>query len=308
MKAPVSKHPLKLEPYWWLAARPAEGPCANLPARCDVAIVGSGITGLSAAITLARAGRGALVLEAGALGQGASTRNAGFVGRTLKHRFSKLIDRVGLEQAIRTYGEMQAAFDSVARMIKEESIDCGFAARGRFIPAPSPAHYELLAREFEAQARHLGVDFFMVPKDEQHRELGSDRYYGGAVVTDLAGLHPGLYHAGLLRIAEAAGVLFAPHTRVETVAPSDRGCTIATAAAQVTAREAIIATNGYTGHATPWFARRVIPFDAYMIATEPLKPEVIDRVLPSRRTCIDWNNDALYMRPSPDGSRILLGD
>ena len=200
MTAPASKHPLKMEPYWWLAARPAEGPSASLPARCDVAIVGSGITGLSAALTLARAGRSVFVLEAGALGQGASTRNAGFVGRTLKHPFSKLIETVGLEQAVRTYREMQAAFDSVASMIKEESIDCGFAARGRFIPAPSPAHYEALAREFEAQARHLGIDFFMVPKDEQHRELSSDRYYGGAVVTDLAGLHPGLYHAGLLRI------------------------------------------------------------------------------------------------------------
>ena len=109
----------------------------NLPARCDVAIVGSGITGVSAAIPLARAGRSVLVLEMGALGQGASTRNAGFVGRTLKHRFSKLIETVGLEQAIRTYREMQAAFESVATIIKEESIDCGFAVRGRFIPAPS---------------------------------------------------------------------------------------------------------------------------------------------------------------------------
>jgi len=307
MKPSPSQHPLALEPYWWLAARPAEGPSVSLPARCDVAIVGSGITGVSAAITLARAGRSVLVLEMGALGQGASTRNAGFVGRTLKHRFSKLIETVGLEQAIRTYREMQAAFESVATIIKEESIDCGFAVRGRFIPAPSPAHYESLAREFEAQARHLGVEFHMVPKEEQHRELGSERYHGGAVITDLAGLHPGLYHAGLLRIAESAGVLFAPRTRVEALAPSDRGCTVATTAGQLSAGEAIVATNGYTGHATPWFAHRVIPFDAYMIATEPLKSEVIDSVLPTRRTCIDWNNDALYIRPSPDGSRILFG-
>jgi glycine/D-amino acid oxidase-like deaminating enzyme len=298
---------LDAEPYWWVAARPQNAPAAPLPARCDVAIVGSGITGLTAAIPLARAGRSVLVLEAGALGQGASSRNAGYVGRTLKHRFSKLIETAGLEQAVRIYRELQAAFEAVADTIRAEGIACGFAVRGRFIPAPSPAHYEGLAREFAAQERHLGVRFAMVPRSQQHRELGTDRYHGGAVVADLAGLHPALYHAGLLRSAVAAGVSFAPHTSVQTIQRSDEGCILATARGSVRAREVIVATNGYTGGATPWFARRLVPFDAYMIATEQISPELMDRVLPTRRTCIDWNNDALYIRPSPDLSRVLFG-
>ena len=298
---------LNLEPYWWKAARPQEEPADPLPESCDVAIVGSGITGLNAALPLARDGRSVLVLEAGALGQGASSRNAGYVGRTLKHRFSKLIETKGLDRAIRIYRELQAAFEAVASTIREESIDCGFAVRGRFIPAPSPMHYEGLAREYEAQARHLGIEFAMVPKAEQHRELGTDRYYGGAVVPDLAGLHPALYHAGLLRSARAAGVRFAPHTRVGSISRAEGGCAVVTDRGSLRAHHVVVATNGYTGGSTPWFAQRLVPFDAYMIATEPLAPDVMGRVLPTRRTCIDWNNDALYIRPSPDLSRVLFG-
>src|ERR1700755_1546022 len=73
----------KTEPYWWEAApRPVPDP-APLPPRCDVAIVGSGYTGLTAALNLARNGRNVVVLEAEIAGAGASTRNAGFVGRAL---------------------------------------------------------------------------------------------------------------------------------------------------------------------------------------------------------------------------------
>jgi len=304
---PIKRTALDLEPYWWKAARPQEEPADPLPEGCDVAIVGSGITGLNAALPLARAGRSVLVLEAGALGQGASSRNAGYVGRTLKHRFSNLIETVGLDRAIGIYRELQAAFEAVASTIREERIECGFAVRGRFIPAPSPAHYEGLAREFEAQARHLGVEFAMVPKAEQHRELGTERYHGGAVVPDLAGLHPALYHAGLLRSAKAAGVRFAPHAPVSSILGAEDGCSLVTGRGTLRARDVIVATNGYTGRSTPWFARRLVPFDAYMVATEPLAPEAMDRVLPTRRTCIDWNNDALYIRPSPDLSRVLFG-
>ena len=73
------------EPWWWHAApRPAQSSVDNFPDRADVVVVGSGFTGLSAALTLAKAGREVVVLDAQAPGYGASSRNAGFVGRTLK--------------------------------------------------------------------------------------------------------------------------------------------------------------------------------------------------------------------------------
>lgn len=299
---------LKTTPYWWEAAprpRPVELP---VPRQVDAAIVGSGLTGLNAALVLARAGRSVAVFEAGVLGQGASTRNAGFVGRTLKHHFGYLLRKHGADRAIAIYRELQTAYDGLREVVETEDIDCGFRVGGRYIPAPSPLHYEDLAAEFEAQHRHLGVDFEMVPRADQRRELASDKYFGGAVVRDLASIHPGLYHAGLLERAKAAGVTLLPNTpvmRLKTEGP--HRLRLVTGRGDCIARDVLVATNGYTGDLVPWLQRRLVPFDAYMIATEPLSPELVNRVLPTDRTCIDWNRDAAFVRRSPDSRHILFG-
>ena len=82
----------KEEPWWRHAApQPAQSSVDNFPDKADVGVVGSGFTGLSSALTLARAGREVVVLDAQAPSFGASSRNAGFVGRTLKHSFSALL-------------------------------------------------------------------------------------------------------------------------------------------------------------------------------------------------------------------------
>src|SRR5471030_2409440 len=93
----------RTDPYWWDAAPRPALPEIALPARIDVAIVGSGYTGLSAALTLARGGRSVLVLEKDRAGFGASTRNAGFIGRTFKHSFPSLIEEHGLDYAVLVY-------------------------------------------------------------------------------------------------------------------------------------------------------------------------------------------------------------
>jgi len=99
----------KAEPYWWEAAPRSTAPPADIPRIADV-VVGSGYTGLSAALTLARAGRRTVVLEAGVPGFGASTRNAGYVGQALLLPFSDLIRKIGLKRAIACYREANAAF------------------------------------------------------------------------------------------------------------------------------------------------------------------------------------------------------
>lgn len=297
----------KIAPHWWDAApRPAPEP-PPLPSHVDVAIVGSGITGLSAAMHLARGGRHVAVLERDALGMGASSRNAGYVGRTFKHPFGKLLRKRGVDFAVTVYRELQAAFDSVVDNVRGEAIDCHFHMSGRFIMAVSPAQYDTVAEELELRRRHLGQEFEMVPRGRQHTEIGSDVYYGGAVVPDLGCIHPGLYHQGLLDRARDAGAELHTLTPVTGIAPDGERFVVTTGRGTLRARDVLVATNGYTGPATPWLARRVVPFDAFMVATESLPAEVLDRVLPTGRTCLDDNHNIDFIRRSPDGNRILFG-
>ncbi|MBL8908901.1 MAG: FAD-binding oxidoreductase, partial [Rhizobiales bacterium] len=216
-------------------------------------------------------------------------------------------EKHGLDYAKALYGELRHAFETVHNVIRDEKIACGFAMQGRYIMAASPSQRESLDREFELRARHLGDSYTPVSRADQHREIATDLYHGGVVVADMAGLHPGLYHQGLLDRALAAGVTILPFTPVQGIRREAGKHELATPRGRLTAQDVIVATNGYSGPAFPWLQRRVVPFDAYMIATEPLPASVLDAVMPGKRTFIDWNFDVDFIRRSPDDSRILFG-
>ena len=300
--------PASLDPYWWRAAPRQAEPERPLPKGADVVIVGSGFTGTVAALHLARAGRHVLVLDRGEPGVGASTRNAGYVGRTLKHSFAEIMESEGLERAVTVYREMQQAFDCVLETVETEGIDCRLRRQGRFMMAVTPAQYEGMARELELRKAHLGDDFAMIGRDGQGAEISSARYCGGAVIPDLAGLHPGLYHQGLLERARSAGADIRGQTPVTAVSGDSGRFEVTTKHGTVLAREVLMATNGYTGGVMPYLDRRVIPFDAYMIATEPLADDKVAALLPGGRTFVDWNFNVDFVRRAPDDpQRILFG-
>ncbi|HLJ21317.1 MAG TPA: FAD-binding oxidoreductase [Stellaceae bacterium] len=294
-------------PYWWEAAPPTRTDPRAPPARVDVAIVGAGITGLNAALELARAGRSVTVLDAEDLGHGASTRNAGYVGRTLKHSFSDLLRKYGPAYAVSAYREMQAAFDSVADRVQREQIECGFKVRGRLILARAQRQYDDLEQEWALRKKHLGSEFTMLSRKALRDEIASEFFYGGALIPDLASIHPGLYHRGLLDRTRAAGVELIGNTPVERIRPIDGdGFEVTTPRGATRARDVLVATNGYTGNLLPWLQHRLIPFDAYAIVTEPLAPAQMNKLLPTDRTYIDHVHDVISIRRSPDGTRILF--
>lgn len=297
----------KQEPYWWTAApRPEELP-EPLPAEADVAVIGSGFTGLSAALTLARGGRDVVVLEAGPPGFGASSRNAGFVGKTLKHSFTSLLDSQGERRAVAIYKDLQNAFDCVTGLIEREQIACHFQQCGRYMAANTPAHYEAMARELENRRKYLGDESEMVLRQDQRQAFGSDRCHGGAIVPGLGALHPGLYHLGLLERARNAEVRVLGHTAVTALRRESAGFSVHTRGGTLRAREVVVATNGYTGRATPALRRRVVPFRGFMIATEELPEARLATLLPLGRTTQDYNNNLVYLRRAPDSPRILMG-
>ena len=146
-----------------------------------------------------------------------------------------------------------------------------------------------------------------MPRAEQHSELGSEIYHGGVVYPSHASVDPGRYHQGLLERVRAAGADIIAHCPVTAIESTNGGFRIRTLRGVVIARDVVIATNGYTGGLTPWLQRRVIPIGSYMIATEPIEPSLMDRLIPKNRIVSDTRKVVYYYRASPDRRRILFG-
>ena len=294
-----------MEPYWWEAAPRPALPEAEVPAAVDVAVVGAGFTGLSAALTLARAGRSVALFDAEHAGWGCSTRAGGQIGTKLRRSFAALRDDYGRERAIDLVGETTRARDFVFTLVRDEQIECSLTMCGRFVGAHRAGDYESQARDAELLRAETGAEIDMVPRAEQRRELGTDGYFGGQLIHHNASLHPALFHQGLLDRVLSAGVRVAAHTPVRAIERDKGGFTVAST--RTRARAMIVVTNGYTDAAAPAFRRRVIPIGSYIIATEPIERALMDRLMPKRRVLSDTRRIVYYYRPSPDGTRILFG-
>jgi glycine/D-amino acid oxidase-like deaminating enzyme len=295
------------EPYWWEAAPRPELPPATWPVKCDVVVVGSGYTGLSAALAMARGGREVLVLDSEAAGWGCSSRNGGQIGTSIKPGFDELAAAYGPDLALGIRREGLNALDYIGDFIRSEAIDCDFEQVGRFHAAHNPAQYEKLAKSAGDQPKGLEVEAHMVPRAEQHHELASEAYFGGCVYPAHAALHPGRYHAGLLARAREAGATVIAHCPVDAVERAGTDFVVHAANGRVAARNVVVATNGYTGPMTPGLRRRVIPIGSYMIATEPIDPDLMARLTPNNRVLSDTRKLVFYYRNSPDRRRILFG-
>lgn len=299
---------MKDQPYWWEEAPRVDESPRELPAEVDVLVVGGGFSGLNAARVLAKAGRSVLVCESGFTGYGASTRNGGMLGPSFhKLGVEGLKAHYGAERTHRILKESVGFVSFLQKLLGEEGIDCDFRRSGRFRCASRPAHYEQMARDLEPLIEATGIDAEMVPKENVRDEIGTDRFHGGVRYSIDAGLHPAKYHDGLLRVFRQSGGQFAANTKVVAIEHANKGFRVSTSSGEVRAGQVAICTNGYTGETTPWFRRRVLPIRSSLIATEPLSPDLMAELMPTRRCYGDTRRVMAYYRPSPDGTRILFG-
>ena len=298
---------IKTTSYWLDEVEPLGGRDHSLPETADVVVIGSGYTGLSAALQAARGGRMTIILEAGEPGQGCSTRNGAHISTSIKPSLEALTKRYGKERALALRAEGRRSLDWIEEFIRDEGIDCNFKRSGRFHGAQSPRIYEQLVRSAEHGQRKEGIAYYAVPHSEQHTEIGSDFYHGGVVFPHFATLHPGRFHRGLLQRTVDAGAYIYTHCAALKVHCHGDQTEIETAKGNIRARDVVIATNGYTTDLVPWLQRRVIPVGSYVIATEALPPDLMERLFPTGRLITDSRHVVFYYGPSEDGRRVIFG-
>lgn len=307
LKRVIATDNFSYHPYWWDEAPPLERH-DPIPSVTDVLVIGGGYCGLSAALELARSGVDVSVVEAMGFGEGASSRNGGFISSGINiGKGANTVAGRGKANADAMLEEANAAYGHLKTIVVRERIRCQITEPGRFVPAHCPRAYEALGARVGELNYLTGADAWMLPRSSQHTELASEHYYGGLVSNRSGGLHPALLVRGLALAAASAGARLHSHCPAGRIDRTANGYLVETAGGGIRAQEIVVATNGYTGRNTQWHRRRVFPVRSHMIATEELGHEQVRALFPNMRMISDTQRMLNYFRPSPDGRRILFG-
>jgi gamma-glutamylputrescine oxidase len=273
--------------------------------RADVAVVGGGIAGVSAALHLARRGYKVALLEARFVGYGASGRSGGQTIFGLAAGQKQLKGQLGEATARALFDLSIEALDCTQDLIAAYGIECDYQANHVHV-ATKPRHLTELAEwQDELQGEYAYHSTRLLDRDGLGAHVRSDLYLGGLIDTRSGHLHPLKYTEGLARAAEQEGVDIYENTQVLDYA-SGGDVLVRTAHGAVRCSHLILCGNTYLGQVAPSLARRILGVGTYIIATEPLGRERAQGLLPSNAAIADINWILDYFRLSAD-HRLLFG-
>ncbi len=293
--------------YYAASAHPSpELPELEQSLACDVAVVGGGYTGLTAALELASRGYDVVLLEAARVGFGASGRNGGHVAWGYAAEMEAIERAVGREDAGRLWALGLEAVELLRERVRRLAIDCDLKLTGYLLAAPKARQM----RALEKTARHLEQRYGyaggrLLRREELHAVVRSPRYLGGYWFAEAGHLHPLNYALGLARAAQAAGARLFEGSRVRAI-KQGAAVLLQTKRGSVRARFAVLAGNATLGRLVPELCAQAMPASTYMVATEPLGEARARALIPGDIAISDCNFVLDYFRLSADG-RLLFG-
>jgi gamma-glutamylputrescine oxidase len=271
----------------------------------DIAVVGGGLAGCSAALHLAQRGFRVALLEANFVGYGASGRSGGQTIFGLAAGQKALTSQVGREDAKRLFQMSVEALDLNQSLIRRHGIECDYRPNHVHV-ATKPRHLDELSEWFdELRGEYRYESVRLLDREELQSHVRSARYLGGLLDTRSGHLHPLKFTQGVARAAESAGaVIFeqTPALRYEEGA----GVVVHTPNGRVRCRHLVLCGNAYLGPLAPTLSRRILGVGTYIIATRPLEAALARSLLPSDAAVADINWILDYFRLSAD-RRILFG-
>jgi gamma-glutamylputrescine oxidase len=271
---------------------------------CDVAVVGGGLAGLSAAIELADRGYSVVLLEAREVGWGASGRNGGQVIAGLACEQGVIEAQLGLDASRRTWDMTLEAIALIAERRERFAIDCDWQS-GFLSLAVNPRKGAELRAWHEHMQRAYGYRTRWIEPGEMPGWIASPRFHSG--LHDPAGghLHPLKYSLGLARAAAGLGVRIFEGSAVQSLQPG-ASALLRTATGSVRASHVLLAGNVYLQGLAPMLEARIMPVGTYIVASEALDPKQAALLVPSRSAVCDTNFVLDYFRPTVD-DRMLYG-
>jgi gamma-glutamylputrescine oxidase len=297
--------PLDAQSYYRATAHPypalppLEGEC-----RADVAVIGAGLTGLSAALELTARGFSVAVVERGPLGHGASGRNGGQICTGYASGMARLERLLGRRDAEICFAIAEEGKALIKQRIAEHRIDCDLAP-GHIICAPKPAHLDALIRERDELQSYGYHETTLLDAAALHAKVGTPLYHGGLLDRGGGHFHPLNYVIGLGRALLEAGGRIYEHTPVEAIEPGSR-TVLRTPEGTLSADAVVVACNAHLGRLVPSIAAHIMPVASYVIATAPLPQSLATSLIRDGEAVADANFVVDYFRLTAD-RRLLFG-
>jgi glycine/D-amino acid oxidase-like deaminating enzyme len=297
---------VKQAPFWVEEHPRPEGITAELPAEADVLIVGSGLTGLTAALRLARGGKSVAVIDSGEIAAGASSVNGGMVSPDIKAGIKLIFDQHGPDLGREMWQATVRSVDIVSDLAHDEDIDVlimrgGMAALG--IGTDAQVRFEQSVSWYR---EHVAVDWEVLGPARIGEVIGGGPFTTAIFEPEGFGIQPARFVFGLAERVAGAGASLVPHCEAISFDRVGNAFRVVTTSGPVRAGEVVLATNGYTtARPSAELSRRIVPVGSYIIVTEPIE-DLANELFPGGAMTYTKKRLLNYMRRTPDG-RVLIG-